>query len=542
MLSTNLLAGCLQALLLTASSTSSAKEFRDVPLTQRGPSHDSPLGHARFASHRRLLQDGSVLLDKNETFPSEQLRNDLLENYDLTTFPWEYLWNASLAEKKTNWNVSLAESDASKGKPDKRGRKGLEVGFDINFHKIFDVSTAQSTADLLVWLRMNWTDPRLTWDPADYGGLEKTWFWIGDGIGIGGENSEIWTPDITLWNFATSLGDSMTDAHAQVNSDGSVYWSRPGHLIPACKFQGLENFPFDSLSCTMEFGSWAFSGLYLRPVKNGDGFSMGGSETSGESFSQFTLDKIVAEEVVYPPYPSAPDEDWPVLLYHVTFGRSWEPFVRSFIIVQILLNLSGFASMWLPVESGERMGLCITAVLAAIASDLTVSSQLPVSSESTWFAQFSSGSLTFAILNVFQCVVVVYFYYCKDDNLWPTWFKWICKKRSEQREMNEIGHGEDDSFQNNDGTESMNVAPERSILLQRDRVSQRNVSLLRKMKANDEQGLQEYDDLAEKIKLENNRKWQIIAGYIDEGSRVVIPATYVIFLSVVLSKTPIFKI
>jgi len=108
--------------------------------------------------------------------------------------------------------------------------------------------------------------------------------------------------------------------------------------------------------------------------------------------------------------------------------------------------------------------------------------------------------------------------------------------------MNEIDHGEDEFIRDGDGTESMNVAPERSILLQRDRVSQRNVSLLRKMKANDEQGLQEYDDLAEKIKLESNRKWQIIAGYIDEGSRVVIPATYVVFLSVVLSKTPIFKI
>ena len=102
-------------------------------------------------------------------------------------------------------------------------------------------------------MRIEWVDPRLTWNPLEYGNLTKTWMWIGDG-GSGGETSEIWTPDLELWNLDEGLRESFDDAYALVSNDGKVYWSRPGHLRPACKFGGLVNFPFDMLSCTMEFG------------------------------------------------------------------------------------------------------------------------------------------------------------------------------------------------------------------------------------------------------------------------------------------------
>ncbi|KAL7441043.1 hypothetical protein ACHAXM_008277 [Skeletonema potamos] len=80
--------------------------------------------------------------------------------------------------------------------------------------------------------------------------MSKVWFWIGDG-GAGGETSEIWTPDIELGNLQSGLSETLDDSNAVVSYDGSVYWSRPGHLRPTCKFYGLNNFPFDELTYTM---------------------------------------------------------------------------------------------------------------------------------------------------------------------------------------------------------------------------------------------------------------------------------------------------
>jgi len=551
---------CIHVFFLSISTTR-ADEFR-------GPSGGSSLNHPIFHSRRQLPQD--TVLDHSNG-PSKELRNRLLKNYDRTTFPWDFAWN-----------TSLAKNDVSKGGSGLR--EGLPIEMDLNFHKIFEVNTARSTVDVLVWLRMQWRDPRLTWDPADYNNMTQTWFWIGDGSGSGGETSDIWTPDIQLWNFASSLSDTMMDAHAKVTSDGLVYWTRPGHLIPACKFEGLENFPFDTLKCSMEFGSWVHSGLYIRPVMRGPGFHIGGSDTAGQSFAQFSLEKVEVEEKIYPPFPIAPDEDWPVILYHVSFKRSWEPIARGFLIVQILLNLTGFASLWLPVHSGERMGLCITSVLAAIASDLAVSSQLPLSPETTWFAKFSAGSLIFGIAIVFQCVVVMYFYYCRKNDLQPTWFKWICKKgrkilirvyyntgyylqliwykwmclkRSSQRGINETAKGEDNKTSNqkydndlsdndtvdnkNDTVDDKNEGGE----INRDEEEADKEELLNVVshtqpnttKSAKEENDMEFFKMLETKELKNNLKWQMLASYIDEASRLVFPAAYVLFLSMMFAST-----
>ena len=46
----------------------------------------------------------------------------------------------------------------------------------------------------------------------------------------------------------------------------------------------------------MEFGSWAYSGKYLRLVKGLEtGFSLGRSETAGESFNEFWRDATVEQ-------------------------------------------------------------------------------------------------------------------------------------------------------------------------------------------------------------------------------------------------------
>ncbi len=57
--------------------------------------------------------------------------------------------------------------------------------------------------------------------------------------------------------------------------------------------------------------------------------------------------------------------------------------------MQVILNFARFSAFWLPVQCGERMGLSITSLLKAVASELVVSSNLPSSSEMTWFQSFS---------------------------------------------------------------------------------------------------------------------------------------------------------
>ena len=228
-----------------------------------------------------------------------RLRHDLLRGhdeafdfqfYDKHSYPWDYVWH-----------------NATSG-----GSGGVPVEANINFHSVASVDVVKSVMDLVVWVRLVWVDPRLRWDPADYGGLDRTWFWVGDGTG--GETTEIWTPDIELWNAVEGLGASLEPTYAKVNPDGRVWWGRPGHLRPNCKFEGMDAFPFDRLSCAMEFGSWGLSGKYLQITKqNGVGYTDLDSETKGEGYAEYHLaaeDPITCKEHSYT-YNAAPGDDWP---------------------------------------------------------------------------------------------------------------------------------------------------------------------------------------------------------------------------------------
>ena len=59
-------------------------------------------------------------------------------------------------------------------------------------------------------------DPPQTWDPTEYDGLTKTWFWICD-VGPGRVTSKIWAPDVELWNL--TLANYLELDHLQVKGD-----------------------------------------------------------------------------------------------------------------------------------------------------------------------------------------------------------------------------------------------------------------------------------------------------------------------------------
>lgn len=383
------------------------------------------------------------------------------------------------------------------------------------------------------------------------------------------------------------MPDNLANTYATVSSDGSVFWSRPGRIKSTCKYIGLENFPFDKLGCALEFGSWAHSGLYLRPTKlGGTGYSIGGSETAGGSFVEFELigDEVRVDEVIYPPFDCCPEEDWPVLIYKLEFDRASAPYVRSVVLINILLNFAAFACFWIPPHVGERMGLAITCVLAAVAGELVVASMLPVCAELSWYNKFTLGSTTFALLVVFESAVVIFFFYYTGENMTPTYIKWIKRKFKDKR-IRIIEKNERKQLENEENGGMMSPpGEERQEQLKTTKTSIAGVSWkggmnieIPKNKNNDngnssdgddglpddaqfEKGIMKRNnfsngygnsnrrasfadtrsesfsgagDFKTEQEAEMNAYWQMVSGYIDEGARLFIPMLYCIFLGYV---------
>jgi hypothetical protein len=376
-------------------------------------------------------------------------------------------------------------------------------------------------------MRLVWTDTRLSWDPADYGDLDTVWFWVEGGSGMS-ETSEIWTPDIELWNQKESIQTSFSNSFAVVSPDGRVFWSRPGQLNPICKFKGLQNFPFDELVCDIEMGSWGYSGKYMRlKLFDDTGYSIGGSGTSGEAFSEFKLSNVSAKLVIYPPYPTDPLADWPVAMYSVSFERSWEPYIRGYLVSQLIFNIIGFACFWMPIPSGERLALAITAMLAAVAADLVVVSKLPSASELTWMQKFSLASQVFAAYCVIEGVVVSYFFYQTAENLVPSYlnclFGLVTKKRPA---------GRDESSKKDRGDSSRGFfSSKHSIVENQPSGSSRSD----RMQSVASMHPRDANDFLHNADIKNNNRWKQCGERVDDFSRAVIPIAYLVVLAVFFS-------
>ena len=109
---------------------------------------------------------------------------------------------------------------------------GTDVAIQIRFFKIDMIDPLSGAMRVKIWLRMSWTDTRLSWNPSDWGNV--TYMYVNHPLF---EEPEIWTPDITPYNDRETISDTFPKTVATVQHSGEVFWSRPGMLDVRCPSQ-----------------------------------------------------------------------------------------------------------------------------------------------------------------------------------------------------------------------------------------------------------------------------------------------------------------
>eukprot|EP00931_Biecheleriopsis_adriatica_P025326 TRINITY_DN15584_c0_g1_i1.p1 TRINITY_DN15584_c0_g1~~TRINITY_DN15584_c0_g1_i1.p1 ORF type:complete len:642 (+),score=74.35 TRINITY_DN15584_c0_g1_i1:262-1926(+) len=279
---------------------------------------------------------------------------------------------------------------------------------------------------LKVWVRTTWTDERLSWDPGAYGNVSQVHVLAGDVTRP--EDTEIWLPDLQLYNANVGTTLTLEPAIAVVSSSGYVYWSRPGVLDTMCKFSGLVAFPLDRLSCDMEWGGWLFSGgfqgISLAPGPT-PGYSFSQSEdTSGSSYQQHSIEEVhvsIKENV----YDCCASEPWQVVKYTIFMKRSTFYYALLIIIPNIIMTYLSFGVFWMPAEVGERLSYGVTLVLVVEVGKVTVSSFIPVCGELLWVDLFLLECTLFTLASLLESMTVLFFNYHSGRRILPSWLLWL---------------------------------------------------------------------------------------------------------------------
>ncbi|XP_048579133.1 neuronal acetylcholine receptor subunit beta-3 isoform X2 [Nematostella vectensis] len=275
-----------------------------------------------------------------------------------------------------------------------------------------------------VWVTQVWRDPKLRWDVEKGGGIETIFV----------DPSEIWTPDISLYNNAddsVSVAGSVKKFQTKivVANTGKVVWQSPATFRSECSIK-IRYWPFDVQKCSMTFGSFIFPASALNVTSLYD--------------SSFYTDRFMQsgdwdiKEVSLGRADTRPGKTTvSTLRLQITVERKPIYYIIYLISPCSLLLFLALMSFTIPSESGERIGFITTILLALTVYLLLVQQLLPETSDELplvgLFCVIAIAETAFVLL---LTILVLRCFYKEGQP--PVWAQrllgcWCCKKQEKKR-------------------------------------------------------------------------------------------------------------
>ncbi|XP_045689064.1 neuronal acetylcholine receptor subunit alpha-4 [Phyllostomus hastatus] len=237
------------------------------------------------------------------------------------------------------------------------------VHFGLSIAQLIDVDEKNQMMTTNVWVKQEWTDYKLRWDPSDYENVTS--------IRIPSEL--IWRPDIVLYNNAD--GDfaitHLTKAH--LFHDGRVRWTPPAIYKSSCSID-VTFFPFDQQNCTMKFGSWTYDKAKIDLVSLHSHVDQRDFWESGEwvivdAAGTYNTRKYECCAEVYPD-----------ITYAFVIRRLPLFYTVNLILPCLLISCLTVLVFYLPSGCGEKVTLCISVLLSLTVFLLLITEIIPSTS------------------------------------------------------------------------------------------------------------------------------------------------------------------
>ena len=248
------------------------------------------------------------------------------------------------------------------------------------------IDQIDGTNTLNIWLRYYWNDV-YKWNPNDFDNITHISFNTDPGL-----NDHIWVPDIYLYNTAEKPMEQLDYTKAEISYDGKVFWSRPGLIKSTCKFD-LTNFPFDTQTCNLKFGSWSYDSSKIN-------LSMSTIDiTNFNKHSEWKLKnyEIKKNSVKYECCP----HNYHDINFVYNIERKSGYYNLNIIIPTFSTATLILLTLIVPSESGERISFAVTILLSIIVFLLILSDNLPRSEYKPLLSLMIIGLVYFSLVGVF---------------------------------------------------------------------------------------------------------------------------------------------
>ncbi|XP_071647195.1 5-hydroxytryptamine receptor 3A-like [Temnothorax longispinosus] len=252
----------------------------------------------------------------------------------------------------------------------------------------FEYDIIESQTFLLhTWISMSWNDSHLMWDPAEFDDIK--WVPVTD--------YQIWVPDVLIHNERIGESTSSHDIlNCWVSRSGEVRWFTAAKYATKCTSDNTW-WPYQTLNCTIQFGSWSHSGDEIELVTN-------------QNVSQASIDSKNVEWDLVELYITRWENRYKynsgstvkMLSYHFIL-KSHSGIIRiAYISPTIVLMVMTLMTLWLEPKSFERMVIANLNFICHLLCIQDVHWEMPKSGINTpkilFFYESSLGIATFALI------------------------------------------------------------------------------------------------------------------------------------------------
>uniref|UniRef100_A0A8C1BX60 Cholinergic receptor nicotinic alpha 9 subunit n=1 Tax=Cyprinus carpio carpio TaxID=630221 RepID=A0A8C1BX60_CYPCA len=286
----------------------------------------------------------------------------------------------------------LMENYSNALRPVEDTDKTLNVTLQITLSQIKDMDERNQVLTTYLWVRQIWHDAYLRWDKDEYDGLEV--------IRIPG--NLVWRPDIVLYNNADEEDSSgPPDTNVVLRYNGEITWDSPAITKSSCRVD-VSYFPFDSQECNLTFGSWTYNGNQVYAL---DSYLSDFVENvEWECHGMPAVKNVIMYGCCSDPYPD--------ITYTVLLKRRSSFYIFNLLLPCFLISFLAPLGFYLPADSGEKVSLGVTVLLALTVFQLMVAESMPPSESVPLIGKYyiatmtmitASTSLTIFIMNIHFC-------------------------------------------------------------------------------------------------------------------------------------------
>ncbi|KAG9342434.1 hypothetical protein JZ751_016436 [Albula glossodonta] len=289
----------------------------------------------------------------------------------------------------------LMENYSNALRPVEDTDKALNVTLQITLSQIKDMDERNQVLTSYLWIRQIWHDAYLKWDKDEYDGLEV----------IRIPSDLVWRPDIVLYNKADDESSGPADTNVVLRYNGEITWDSPAITKSSCVVD-VSYFPFDYQQCNLTFGSWTYNGNQVdiaMAMDSGD-LSDFVENVEWECHGMPAVKNVIMYGCCSDPYPD--------ITFTLLLKRRSSFYIFNLLLPCIMISFLAPLSFYLPADSGEKVSLGVTVLLALTVFQLMVAESMPPSESVPLIGKYyiatmimitASTALTIFIMNIHFC-------------------------------------------------------------------------------------------------------------------------------------------